>query len=126
MNERLKKTQEIGQSVWLDALSRDDIQNGNLQQMMEDGVLGVTSNPTIFQQAMAGSEIYDGPRWEVLESKGTNKQRPLWASTSAKNPDYKDIIYVDNLLGPKTVNTVPLSTLQATMVHAEVRSTLSR
>ena len=45
MNERLEKLREIGQSVWVDSLSRDDIQNGNLQRMREDGVLGVTSNP---------------------------------------------------------------------------------
>ena len=308
MNERLKKLQEIGQSVWVDSLSRDDIQNGNLQRMMEDGVLGVTSNPTIFQQAIAQSELYDqelqelaektddakeifrqiavrdiqdacdifmsvyeqtdlkdgyaslevapelafdtegtiaraklvwemvdrpnllvkipatreglpaieesiaagisvnvtlifsleryravaqayirgveglvegggdpskvasvasffvsrvdtetdrrleevgredlkgrlaidnakivyqefkkifsGPKWESLESRGATKQRPLWASTSTKNPQYKDTIYVDNLIGPETVNTMPLSTLEATMDHAEVRPTL--
>jgi transaldolase len=308
VNERLKKLQEIGQSVWVDSLSRDDIQNGNLQRMMEDGVLGVTSNPTIFQQAIAQSELYDeelqelaektddakeifrriavrdiqdacdifmpvydqtehrdgyvslevapelafdtegtitrarlvwemvdrpnllvkipatkeglpaieesiaagisvnvtlifsleryravaqayirglqrlvegggdpskvasvasffvsrvdtetdrrleevrredlkgrlaidnakivyqefkkifsGPGWESLESKGATKQRPLWASTSTKNPEYRDTIYVDNLIGPETVNTMPLSTLKATMNHAEVRPTL--
>jgi transaldolase len=308
VNERLKKLQEIGQSVWVDSLSRDDIQNGNLQRIIEDGVLGVTSNPTILQQAIAQSELYDeelqklaektddareifrriavrdirdasdifmpvyeqteykdgyvslevapelafdtegtvarakllwemvdrpnllvkipatkeglgaieesiaagisvnvtlifsieryravaqaylgglerlvegggdpskvasvasffvsrvdtetdrrleevgredlkgrlaidnarivyqefktifsGPEWESLESKGATKQRPLWASTSTKNPEYKDTIYVDNLIGPETVNTMPLSTLEATMDHAEVRPTL--
>ena len=45
MNERLKTLREIGQSIWVDSLSRDDIQNGNLHRMTEDGVLGVTSNP---------------------------------------------------------------------------------
>jgi transaldolase len=307
MNERLRKLQEIGQSVWVDSLSRDDIQNGNLQRMMEDGVLGVTSNPTIFQQAIARSALYDeelqelaeetddpkeifrriavrdiqdacdifmpvyelyeqterkdgyvslevapelahdtegtirrakllsemidrpnllvkipatreglpaieesiaagisvnitlifsleryrdvarayirglqrlvegggdpskvasvasffvsrvdtetdrrleevgredlkgrlaidnakivyqefknvfsSPEWESLESRGATKQRPLWASTSTKNPQYKDTVYVDNLIGPETVNTMPLSTLEATMDHAEV------
>jgi transaldolase len=308
MNERLRKLQEIGQSVWVDSLSRDDIQNGDLQRMMDDGVLGVTSNPTIFQQAIAQSELYDeelqelaketddpkeifrriavrdirdacdifmpvyerterkdgyvslevapelahdtegtvtrakllsemidrpnllvkipatregmpaieetiasgvsvnitlifsleryrdvarayirglqrlvegggdpskvasvasffvsrvdtetdrrlkevgredlkgrlaidnakivyqefkkifsAPKWESLESSGATKQRPLWASTSTKNPEYKDTIYVDNLIGPETVNTMPLSTLEATMNHAEVRLTL--
>ena len=67
MNERLKKLQEIGQSVWVDSLSRDDIQNGDLQRMMEDGVLGVTSNPTIFQQAIARSELYDEELQELAE-----------------------------------------------------------
>jgi transaldolase len=308
VNERLKKLREIGQSVWVDSLLRDDIQNGNLQRMTEDGVLGVTSNPTILQQAIAQSELYDqelqelaettddareifrriavrdirdasdifmpvyeqtehmdgyvslevspelafdtegtitrakllwemvdrpnllvkipatkeslgaiedstaagisvnvtlifsleryrvvaeayirglerlvegggdpskvasvasffvsrvdtetdrrleelgredlkgrlaidnakiayqefkksfgSPKWESLESRGATKQRPLWASTSTKNPEYKDTIYVDKLIGPETVNTMPLSTLKATMDHAEVRPTL--
>ncbi len=308
MNERLQKMQEIGQSVWVDALSRDSIKSGELERMMDDGVLGVTSNPTIFQQAIAQSELYDeelqelaeetddpkemfrriavrdirdacdifmpvyerterkdgyvslevapelahdtegtitrakllwemvdrpnllvkipatkeglpaieetiaagisvnvtlifsleryrdvarayirglqrlvesgrdpspvasvasffvsrvdtqtdkrlemvgredlkgrlaianaklayaefkeifsGPDWESLESRGAQKQRPLWASTSTKNPEFKDTIYVDNLIGPDTVNTMPLSTLEATMDHAEVRPTL--
>jgi transaldolase len=132
VNERLKKLREIGQSVWVDSLSRDDIQNGNLRRMTEDGVLGVTSNPTILQQAIAQSElvyqefkkIFSGPNWESLESRGPKKQRPLWASTSTKNPEYKDTIYVDKLIGPETVNTMPLSTLKATMDHADVRPTL--
>jgi len=308
VNQRLKKLQEIGQSVWVDSLSRDDIQNGNLHRMTEDGVLGVTSNPTILQQAIVKSELYDeelqelaektddareifrriavhdirdasdifmpvyeqtdhrdgyvslevapelafdtegtitrtkllwemvdrpnllvkipatkeslgaieesiaagisinvtlifsleryravaeayirglerlvegggdpsnvasvasffvsrvdtetdrrleevgredlkgrlgidnakiayqefkkifgGPRWASLESRGANKQRPLWASTSTKNPEYKDTVYVDNLIGPETVNTMPFATLKATMDHAEVRPTL--
>ncbi len=59
-----------------------------------------------------------------MESSGATKQRPLWASTSTKNPEYKGTIYVDNLIGPDTVNTMPLSTLEATMNHAEVRLTL--
>lgn len=72
----------------------------------------------------AFEEIFSGDDWDFLESKGANKQRPLWASTSTKNPDYPDTIYVDNLIGPDTVNTMPASTLEATMDHAEVRSTL--
>ena len=68
----------------------------------------------------AFQEIFSGDDWEFLESKGATKQRPLWASTSTKNPDYKDTIYVDNLVGPDTVNTLPGSTLQAFMDHGEV------
>ena len=308
MNERLQKLQQIGQSVWIDSLSRDDIEDGNLQRMIDDGVVGVTSNPTIFQKALAESSLYDdqlqevadreddpkevfwelagkdirdacdvlmpvfegsnrldgyvslevspdiaydtpktvaeakrlhevvdrpnllvkipatepglaaieemiaagksinvtlifsleryravagayirglqrlvaaggdpsgvasvasffvsrvdteadrrldevgrpdlkgrlaienaklayaefkkifsGPDWEFLESKGATKQRPLWASTSTKNPEYRDVIYVENLIGPDTVNTMPASTLEATMDHAEIRPTL--
>jgi len=309
MDERLRQLTEIGQSVWIDSLSRDDIQEGNLQRMVDDGVAGVTSNPTIFQKAISESSLYDdqiaelakktddakeiflelarqdiqdacdilkpvyedsnrldgyvslevspdiaydtpktvreakrlhelvdrpnllvkipatlpglaaieemiasgksinvtlifslerykavagayvrglqrlvaaggdpspvasvasffvsrvdvegdkrldeagredlkgrlaienaklayeafedifsGPEWEFLQSKGATKQRPLWASTSTKNPDYKDTIYVENLIAPDTVNTMPLNTLEATKDHAEIRQTIT-
>jgi transaldolase len=308
MNERLRKLREIGQSVWIDSLSRDDLEDGNLERMVEDGVVGVTSNPSIFQKAISESSLYDeqleelsqreddpkeiffelarvdiqgacdvlmpvfertgrldgyvslevspdiaydtpktveealrlheivdrpnllvkipatlpglaaieemiaqgksinvtltfslaryravagafirglqrlvaaggdpsgvasvasffvsrvdteadkrleevgredlkgrfaienaklayavfeeifsGDDWTFLESKGATKQRPLWASTSTKNPDYSDVMYVENLIGPDTVNTMPASTLEATMDHAEIRPTL--
>jgi transaldolase len=305
MNERLRKLQEIGQSVWIDSLSRDDIENGNLERMIEDGVVGVTSNPTIFQKAISESSLYDdqlqelsqklddpkeifwelaakdirdacdvlmpvfertnrldgyvslevspdlaydtpatveeatrlhrlvdrpnlmvkipatlpglaaieemiaagysinvtlifslqryravtsayirglqrlvaaggdpsgvasvasffvsrvdaetdrrldgagghdelkgtlaianaklayaafkeifsGPDWKFLESKGATKQRPLWASTSTKDPNYGDVMYVEELIGFDTVNTMPVSTLDAFMDHGEV------
>ena len=305
MNERLRKLQEIGQSVWIDSLSRDDIENGNLKRLIEGGVVGVTSNPTIFQKAISESSLYDeqleelsqkednpkevflelvrkdiqdacdllmpvfertdrldgyvslevspdlaydipatveeatrlhdlvdrpnlmvkipatlpglaaiedmiakgksinvtlifslrryravaaayirglqrlvaaggdpsgvasvasffvsrvdteadrrldelgghdelkgrlaianaklayaafnetfsGDDWVFLESKGATKQRPLWASTSTKNPEYGDVMYVEELVGPDTVNTMPTSTLEAFMDHGEV------
>jgi transaldolase len=72
----------------------------------------------------AFEEIFSGEDWEFLESKGATKQRPLWASTSTKNPDYPDTIYVDNLIGPDTVNTMPAATLEATMDHGSIRPTL--
>jgi transaldolase len=306
MNERLQRLAGIGQSVWMDSLSRDDIQNGNLERMIEEGVVGVTSNPTIFQKAISESSLYDeqlqelaekeddpkeifltlaredirdacdlllpvyertgrldgyvslevspdlayntlttvqeatrlhgmvnkpnlmvkipatlpglaaieemiatghsinvtlifsleryravtnayirglqrlvasggnpslvasvasffvsrvdteadkrlekvgrkdlqgklaianaklayqafeeifsGEDWEFLESKGATKQRPLWASTSTKNPEYGDVMYVEELVGPETVNTMPTDTLEAFMDHGEVRS----
>ena len=306
MNERLRRLAEIGQSVWMDSLSRDDIQNGNLERMIEEGVVGVTSNPTIFQKAISESSLYDeqlqelaekeddpkeiflalaredirdacdlllpiyestgrldgyvslevspdlaydtlatveeatrlhglvnkpnlmvkipatlpglaaieemiatghsinvtlifsleryravtnayirglqrlvasggnpslvasvasffvsrvdteadkrleevgrkdlqgklavanaklayqafeeifsGEDWEFLESKGATKQRPLWASTSTKNPEYGDVMYVEELVGPETVNTMPTDTVEAFMDHGEVRS----
>jgi len=59
MNERLHELAEAGQSVWIDYLSRDSIQGGELQGMIEDGVAGVTSNPTIFEKAISGSDLYD-------------------------------------------------------------------
>ena len=307
MNERLRRLAEIGQSVWMDSLSRDDIQNGKLERMIEEGIVGVTSNPTIFQKAISESSLYDeqlqvlaekeddpkeiflalaredirdacdlllpvyettgrldgyvslevspdlaydtlatveeatrlhglvnkpnlmvkipatlpglaaieemiatghsinvtlifsleryravtnayirglqrlvaaggnpslvasvasffvsrvdteadkrleevgrkdlqgklavanaklayqafeeifsGEDWEFLESKGATKQRPLWASTSTKNPEYGDVMYVEELAGPETVNTMPTDTFEAFMDHGEVRST---
>ena len=65
-------------------------------------------------------EMFDGPRWEPLRHAGAVVQRPLWASTSAKNPSYPDTIYVDELVGPHTVNTMPLQTLLAVADHGEV------
>jgi transaldolase len=66
-------------------------------------------------------ETFTGPRWEYLASKGARKQRCLWASTSTKNPDYRDVIYVEELIGPDTVNTMPLETIKAFQDHGEVR-----
>jgi transaldolase len=307
VNERLAKMRELGQAPWVDELSREDIENGGLQKMIDDGIVGVTSNPAIFQKAIAGSDLYDeqlaelaareddpkrifwevarkdiqdacdifgpvheetgrdgfvslevqpdiaydteatveeatrlhemvdrpnlfvkipatlpglvaieemisrgksinvtlifsleryrevaraytrglqrlvenggdpsgvhsvasffvsridseadtqleelgagdlqgelaianaklayqiykevfgGARWSKLAEKGANTQRLLWASTSTKNPDYADTLYVDNLVGPETVNTMPKKTIQAVMDHAEIRPTL--
>jgi transaldolase len=68
--------------------------------------------------------IFSGERWERLEAEGANPQRPLWASTSTKNPDYPDTLYVDNLIGPHTVNTMPDATVEAARDHATVRRTV--
>ena len=60
---------------------------------------------------------FSGPRWEALAARGANVQRPLWASTSTKNPDYPDLLYVDTLIGPDTVNTMPDPTVEAFLDH---------
>lgn len=65
----------------------------------------------------AFTKTFDGPRWQALQAKGAQLQRPLWASTSTKNPDYPDVVYVNTLIGPHTVNTVPPQTLQAYRDH---------
>jgi transaldolase len=308
VNERLGKMQELGQAPWVDELSREDIKNGGLQRMIEDGIVGITSNPAIFQKAIGGSDLYDdqlqelarseddpkemfwsvaqtdirdacdlfmpvyertggedgfvslevqpdiahdiqatieeaarlhemvdrpnlfvkipatlqgivaveemisrgksinvtlifsleryrevarayirgvqrlvenggdpsgvrsvasffvsridveanerleqlgaedlkdklaianaklayqvykqvfgGARWRSLEEKGANRQRLLWASTSTKDPDLPDTIYVEELVGPETVNTMPKKTIEAVKDHAEIRPTL--
>jgi transaldolase len=69
-------------------------------------------------------EIFDGERWEKLVAQGARVQRPLWASTSTKNPSYPDTLYVDNLIGPDTVNTMPPATLQAVLDHGAVAPTV--
>ncbi|MES1247683.1 MAG: transaldolase [Actinomycetota bacterium] len=69
-----------------------------------------------FQQA------FSGPRWEYLAAKGANPQRCLWASTSTKNPDYRDVVYVEDLIGPQTVNTMPEETIRAFQDHGKVEA----
>ncbi len=64
---------------------------------------------------------FAGERWEFLEGKGANTQRCLWASTSTKNPEYRDVMYVEELIGPQTVNTMPEETIRAFQDHGEVR-----
>jgi transaldolase len=69
-------------------------------------------------------ERFSGPRWEALAARGAHVQRPLWASTSTKNPKYPDTLYVDTLIGPETVNTMPESTLDAFDDHGTVARTV--
>jgi transaldolase len=69
-------------------------------------------------------EIFSGPRWEALAAKGATPQWCLWASTSTKNPEYRDVMYVEELIGPETVNTMPKETIEAFQDHGVVRPTL--
>lgn len=69
-------------------------------------------------------QTFTGPRWEALVARGARVQRPLWASTSTKNPDYPDTLYVDELIGPDTVNTLPDNTLEAFEDHGTVARTI--
>ena len=66
-------------------------------------------------------EIFSGERWDALVPRGASAQRCLWASTSTKNPEYRDVMYVEELLGPQTVNTMPKETIDAFQDHGEVR-----
>ena len=68
--------------------------------------------------------IFSGPRWEALAARGARRQRLLWASTSVKNPRYRDVMYVDELIGPDTVNTVPVETLDAYRDHGRPSASL--
>jgi transaldolase len=82
------------------------------------GKLAIANAKLAYQHYL---ESFAGPRWEFLEGKGASKQRCLWASTSTKNPAYRDVIYVEELVGPDTVNTMPLETIEAFQDHGEVR-----
>lgn len=74
----------------------------------------------------AFEEVFSGPRWEALKARGARPQRPLWASTSTKNPAYRDVVYVEELVAPGCVNTMPLETLEAFADHGEVRGETAR
>src|ERR687896_1407316 len=71
-------------------------------------------------------EIFSGPRWEELAAKGATPQWCLWASTSTKNPEYRDVMYVEELIGPDTVNTMPEETIRAFQDHGRVAPTLEQ
>src|ERR671937_63831 len=179
-DSNLHKLSARGQSVWIDYLSRDLLESGELKRMMrDDSVVGVTSNPTIFQKAISQGTAYDEQLKEVLEEnaqdgyvswevdptlaydreatfdeamrlhgwidkpnlyvkipatkpglgaigdclagKGAWPQRCLWASTSTKNPEYRDVLYVEELIGPDTVDTMPEETIRAFQDHGVVR-----
>ena len=69
-------------------------------------------------------ELFSGPRWQALASQGAQTQRLLWASTGTKNPNYSDVVYVEELIGPDTVNTIPPATFDAFRDHGRPRASL--
>jgi transaldolase len=69
----------------------------------------------------AFEQAFSGPRWEALARLGARVQRPLWASTSTKNPAYRDVVYVEELIAANSVNTMPLATIEAFADHGEIR-----
>jgi transaldolase / glucose-6-phosphate isomerase len=71
------------------------------------------------------TELFSGDAWEALEKKGAHPQRLLWASTSTKNPNFRDVIYVEELIGPSTVNTIPPATFNAFREHGRLRASLT-
>ena len=82
------------------------------------GKLAIANAKLAYEHFLA---TFQGERWEYLKSKGARVQAPLWASTSTKNPAYRDVMYVEELIGPDTVNTMPLETIEAFQDHGEVR-----
>ena len=88
-------------------------------------VAGLKGKVAIANAKLAYQEykkIIHGDRWQALVDKGAKVQRLLWASTSTKNPAYSDVMYVDELIGPDTVNTLPPQTIEACADHCDVSS----
>ncbi len=88
-----------------------------------EGKLGIANAKLAHQKYL---ETFAGSRWDALAAKGATKQRCLWASTSTKNPNYRDVMYIEQLIGPETVNTMPEETLEAFQDHGQVAETLTK
>jgi transaldolase len=87
------------------------------------GKLGIANAKLAYENYR---QVFAGPRWDALAAKGATRQRCLWASTSTKNPDYRDVMYVEGLIGPETVNTMPEETIRAFQDHGRVGETLTK
>ena len=98
-----------------------------LQEIGTDEALGLKGKAAVANAQLAYARFLDtfrGARWEQLAAKGARVQRPLWASTSTKDPAYADTLYVDTLIGPDTVNTMPDATLEAFDDHGALARTV--
>ncbi|MEO6528908.1 MAG: transaldolase [Gemmatimonadaceae bacterium] len=92
-----------------------------------DRILGLRGKAAVANAQLAYKlfrEEFSSPRWAPLKEAAARLQRPLWASTSSKNPAYRDVVYVEQLVGPDTVNTMPPATIEAFRDHGEVRRTV--
>jgi transaldolase / glucose-6-phosphate isomerase len=106
LNDKIKATSDANQQALLKSLlGKVAIANGKLTYK-------------------SYQHIFSGPRWQALAAKGAQTQRVLWASTSTKNPNYRDVIYVEELIGPDTVNTMPPATVDAFRDHGLLRNAL--
>jgi transaldolase len=105
-------------------ISRVDVEvDKRLDANGSDEALALRGKAAVAQGKLAYklfTETFSGPRWEALAARGARVQRPLWASTGAKNPAYSDVLYVDELIGPDTVNTLPDATMDAFVDHGTV------
>ena len=107
LNDKLKGTADANQqALFKSVLGKVAIANGKLTYK-------------------SYQHIFSGPRWQALAAKGAQTQRVLWASTSTKNPNYRDVIYVEELIGPDTVNTMPPATVDAFRDHGKLRNSLT-
>ena len=109
-------------------ISRVDTEvDRRLESVGTEQALALRGQAAVAQGQLAGQmarDAFAGPRWEALAARGARVHRPLWASTSTKNPAYPDTLYVDRLIGPHTVNTIPEATLDAFEDHGTLARTL--
>ncbi|HEY9556093.1 MAG TPA: transaldolase [Acidimicrobiales bacterium] len=109
-------------------ISRVDTEvDRRLDEIGTDAALALRGKAAVAQAQVAYSRFkatFSGPRWDALVARGARVQRPLWASTSTKNPAYPDTLYVDQLIGPDSVNTMPDDTLLAFLDHGTVARTI--
>jgi transaldolase/glucose-6-phosphate isomerase len=111
----------------VDSMLNDRIKNTSdaSQQALLKGLLGkvaIANGKLTYQRYQ---KIFSGPRWQALAAKGAQTQRVLWASTSTKNPAYRDVLYIEELIGPDTVDTIPPATIDAFRDHGRVRNSLT-
>jgi transaldolase/glucose-6-phosphate isomerase len=107
LNDKLKATTDANQQALFKSLL---------------GKVAIANGKLTYQRYQT---IFSGPRWQALAAKGAQTQRVLWASTSTKNPNYRDVIYVEELIGPDTVNTMPPATIDAFRDHGLLRNSLT-
>jgi transaldolase len=105
----------------IDPQLEERVEEGGPDAALAEARLGTAAIDNAKLAYEAWLELFSGPRWEALESKGARRQRCLWASTSTKNPHYRDVLYSEELIGRDTVNTMPLSSVEAFADHGIVR-----
>jgi transaldolase len=111
-------------------ISRVDTEiDRRLESIGTPTALALRGHAAVSQARLAYSmfrEVFSGEAWSHLRQRGARLQRPLWASTSTKNPSYPDTLYVDQLIGPDSVNTLPESTIDAFCDHGTIERTIDR
>ena len=107
IDEKLKTTKDAGQVALLESIR---------------GKVAIANARLTYKKYQ---ELFGGPRWKALSSKGAQTQRLLWASTSTKNPKYRDVLYVEELIGADTVDTIPPATFDAFRDHGKLRPSLT-
>jgi transaldolase len=105
----------------VDPILGERVEEGGPDAALAERRLGTAAIDNAKLAYQAWLELFAGPRWEALAAKGARPQRCLWASTSTKNPNYRDVLYSEELIGRDTVNTMPLSSVEAFADHGIVR-----